>query len=269
VNLLRRLALGLLALACLPGRGEPSLPPAPTRWATDRAHYLREETRARLDRELEAYERSSHHQVILWISDSLHGVPIEEFAARSMRAWGIGRKQEKDGVVFFVFAKDRKVRIEVGYGLEGQLPDAVANRILQERVVPRLRAGDPDTGIEDGLHMILATLSETAAGETGADAQAQPPPGPSPQEEPRSSADPAGCIVSCVILFFFLAILGAIINQMRRRGRGGIHWSSGSGWSSGGSDSSSSSSDWSSSDSSSDFSGGGGDSGGGGASSDW
>ncbi len=261
----RRIVLGLLALACLAGRAEPALPPAPKRWATDRAHYLREETRARLDMELEAYERSSHHQVILWIGDSLHGVPIEDFAARAMRAWGIGRKEEKDGVVFFVFAKDRKVRIEVGYGLEERIPDAVAHRIISERVAPKLKAGDPDGALEDGVHLLLATLAEGQA--EAAAGSAEPP--AALQGPPPSSADPAGCILTCVVFIFFIAIVGFIANLMYRKGLGGTHWGSGSGssWSS------SSDSDWGSSSSdsssSSDFSGGGGDSGGGGASGDW
>ncbi|HJU83327.1 MAG TPA: TPM domain-containing protein [Holophagaceae bacterium] len=268
----RLLVFALLAAFGLAAWAEPSLPPAPKRWATDRAHYLREETRARLDAELKAHQAASQHQVILWIGDSLQGIPIEDFSARAMRAWGIGRKQEKDGVVFFVFAKDRKLRIEVGYGLEGQLPDAIANRILQERVVPRLKAGDPDGALEDGVHAILAVLDgkkldEVAASAEAGEPQQAPPPPLEPGQEPPSSADSVGCIVMGTALALFLGFIGLIIWQVRKKG--GVHWSSSSsGRSTWESDSSGSSSD-SSSSSDDDFSGGGGDSGGGGASSDW
>ena len=267
----RLLAFGFILLAGLSAWAEPSLPPAPKRWATDRAHYLHEETREKLDAELKAYQQASQHQVILWIGDSLQGEPIEAFSAKAMRAWGIGRKQEKDGVAFFVFAKDHKLRIEVGYGLEGQLPDAIAHRILDERVVPRIKAGDPDGGITDGVQAILAVLDGKKLDEVASSAEAPPADAqalPAPVDpEPPSSADPMGCVVMGVALALFLGFLGLIIWQVRKKG--GVHWSSGSsGRSTWDSDSGSSSSD-SSSSSDDDFSGGGGDSGGGGASSDW
>src|SRR5689334_5796012 len=88
-RLLRAFAC-ILAFACLGGHAQAPLPPVPTRWATDTEGFLGEPTRAALDAELEAYERASHHQVILWIGEPGDGAPIEDFAARAMKAWGIG-----------------------------------------------------------------------------------------------------------------------------------------------------------------------------------
>ena len=82
--------------------------------------------------------------MLVWIGDTTGDVPFEEFAVRAFEKWKVGRKGIDDGVVLFFFAKDRKVRIEVGYGLEDKIPDVVASRIIRETIVPHLRAGDPD-----------------------------------------------------------------------------------------------------------------------------
>ncbi|HZA12877.1 MAG TPA: TPM domain-containing protein, partial [Myxococcaceae bacterium] len=118
-------------------------PPAPSRWVTDTVGFISESTRRGLDARLERYERDTGRQVIVWIGGSLGDEVLEDWAARTFEAWGIGKKGKDDGVALFVFARDRKLRIEVGYGLEDVLPDLIASRIIQEEAVPRLRAGDP------------------------------------------------------------------------------------------------------------------------------
>ena len=81
---------------------------------------------------------------------------LEDFTNRTAESWKAGRKELDNGVVFFVFVRDRKMRIETGYGLEGALPDAIASRILNEQVVPHFRSGDWAGGIEAGVDGIIA-----------------------------------------------------------------------------------------------------------------
>ena len=100
-----------------------------------------------LDSQLEAYERSSGHQLLVYIGKTTGGVPIEDWAVRAFQAWKVGRKGLDDGLALFIMADDRRLRIEVGYGLEGQVPDAMASRIINEVIVPRVQAGDRDGAV--------------------------------------------------------------------------------------------------------------------------
>ncbi len=156
----------LLGFAALAASFQP--PPAPTRWVTDTAGFLSEPARRALDTRLEQYERDTGRQVIVWIGESTGGVPLEEWAARTFEAWGIGKKGRDDGAAVFVFAKDRRLRIEVGYGLEPVVPDAVASRIVQEEALPRLRAGDPDGAVSATVGALLKALGGETSPPSGA-----------------------------------------------------------------------------------------------------
>ncbi|MBX3158563.1 MAG: TPM domain-containing protein [Deltaproteobacteria bacterium] len=133
-------------------------PPAPTRWVEDRAGMMSAGARERLDARLASYERATGHQVIVWIGKSLEGGSLDEFANRAFNAWKLGRKGLDDGVALFVFSDDRKLAIEVGYGLEGQLTDARASRIIREVMAPKLRAGDADGAITAGTDAVLESI---------------------------------------------------------------------------------------------------------------
>ena len=137
---------------------ETPIPPAPTHWVTDNAAFLSEPTRAELDARLQAFENSSGRQVLLWIGHTTGAAPIEDWAARAFAAWRVGRRGLDDGVVLFVMGDDRKVRIEVGYGLEDRLPDVRASAIIREAIVPRLRDGDRDGAARAGVGAILGAL---------------------------------------------------------------------------------------------------------------
>jgi uncharacterized protein len=152
----------------------PPVPPSPTEWVTDGAGFLSEAVRRHLDARLDAYSRASGHQVIVWIAPDSGGLPIEEFAVRAFAAWKVGRKGLDDGVAVFIFAEQRKIRIEVGYGLEGTLPDALASRIIREVMIPRIQAGDREGAVEAGLGAIVTTIG-----------------GPSPRAEEERPAAPA------------------------------------------------------------------------------
>ncbi|MES1172550.1 MAG: TPM domain-containing protein, partial [Bacteroidota bacterium] len=124
------------------GPREVPVPPPPTTWVTDRAGVLAPATVAALEARLRDHSAATGHQVLVYVDRTTGGVPIEDWAVRAFERWRVGRKGIDDGVALFLFTGDRKVRIEVGYGLEGQLPDARASRIVREQIVPRMRAGD-------------------------------------------------------------------------------------------------------------------------------
>jgi uncharacterized protein len=145
---------------------------------TDNAGLLTTATRESLDQQLAAYNQSSGHQVIVWIGTTTGAAPLEDWTIRAFTAWKVGRKGLDDGLALFIFAGDRKVRIEVGYGLEGTVTDAVASRIEREIIVPHLKSGDGDGAVTGGVQALLAAIggaqsaqtaqpSETGAGSSG------------------------------------------------------------------------------------------------------
>ncbi len=145
-------------------------PPAPTRAVTDEAHFLTPATRDALSAKLEALEGA---QVVVWVGALPDGATIEDWSAKTFAAWGLGRKGKDDGVALFVFPAQRTLRIEVGYGLEGVLTDAAADRILRERFAPRARAGDGDGAVTAAVDGIVSTLGLTSA--TAPPVEAPPP----------------------------------------------------------------------------------------------
>lgn len=150
------LALALVSLLA-------AAPPAPQRWVTDEAGLLSPAARQALDQRLEAFDRQTGKQVLVWIGKTTGGEPIESFAAGAFQAWKVGNGKLDDGVVLFVFPEDRSLRLEVGYGLEPVLPDAAASRIIRERIAPQLAAGQPDAAITSGVDAVLAAVGGEAS----------------------------------------------------------------------------------------------------------
>lgn len=248
-----------------------AVPPTPNHFVTDNAGALSDATRARVESELQSYERATGHQVIVWIGQSTGDVPLETYTAQSAHEWKIGRKGHDDGAVLFLFMRDHKVRIEVGYGLEGSLTDADSKRIIDDDIVPRMKAGDADGAVSGGVAAMIKTITPAYAGVT-------PP--------PEQSASPAGAGVAIAMVLIvgtiLLIVIVTIVVQVLRSARYGYlvmregpakakadmkNWGGSSGgfigaMASGGGDDSSSSSD-------DDFDAGGGDFGGGGASGSW
>lgn len=239
----------LFLLGTSVGAQEFRAPPAPTEWVTDNTGFLNDSTQRALNDRLRGYERSTGHQVIVWVGADTGGSPLEEWAVRAFQTWGIGKKGKDDGVAVFVFSAERRMRIEVGYGLEGVVPDAVANRIIQEEAIPFLRAGDPNAAVTATVDALLTAIG----GET-----AQPP-----DSRNRSRHRVEGTlspvkkilfvILGILVLIFFithpqLALLLLVQMMSSRSGGGRGGWGGGGG---GG------------------FGGGGGRSGGGGASGSW
>ena len=261
------LAGSLLLSAVLAGAGP--LPPAPKSYFNDDAGLLPPSVAKRLDDKLRRFDADSANQVIVAIFPELPSPSLEDFTVRTARAWRVGRKKLDNGVVLFVFVKNRKVRLEVGYGLEGALPDALAKRIIDQTIVPAFKAGHQAQGLEAGIDAIIAA--------TRGEYRATPIPLAAPRYPPATTP-PGGFDLALFMSIYgawffipFVVPIPILLLRMYRSGQltvggGDQGLDSGHTWSSSDSSWSSSSSD---SGGSSDFSGGGGDFGGGGASGDW
>ena len=133
------------------------VPPLRAR-VNDLAGMMGEHAAAQLEHRLSQFETQTKHQVAVLTIPSLNGDSLEDFSIRVAEAWKIGNKGTDDGVILIIARDDRKIRIEVGYGLEGVLPDAVANRIIQEVIVPQFRNQDFTGGIELGTSAIIQAV---------------------------------------------------------------------------------------------------------------
>ncbi len=266
------LALLLAPLAAFAQTSEPLQFPELTGRIVDRASLLSDAQRKELSRKLEDLETKTTAQFVVVTLTSLSGRTIEEYGYQLGRHWGIGQKTTNNGVLLIVAPNERKVRIEVGYGAEGILPDAVSSLIIQRVIIPKFRANDYAGGIVAGADEIIKVLSG------GGEEWKRPP--------QQGQQIPDWVIVLLVLLFtfgpIFLAVLitwltvrsitrSTIHGQKQKGKKQQTFWERVNSGSSSGSSSwssSSSSSSWSSSDSGG-YSGGGGSFGGGGSSGSW
>lgn len=133
----------------------------------DGAELMTPEQRSQLESKLTAFEQSTGHQFAFLSVASLGGVPVEEFGVKTASAWKLGDKKRDDGLLFLVSKGDRKIRIEVGYGLEGVVPDAVASRVIRETIGPAFKRGDWVGGVNAGFDALIAATkpADTAASE--------------------------------------------------------------------------------------------------------
>lgn len=154
----------LLLLGLVASVQAQELQPVPRLQArvTDNAGLLPEARRTALEARLAAFERQKGTQVAVLTLASTAPEPIEAYSIRVVDAWRLGRSGVDDGVLFVIARDDRRMRIEVGRGLEGALPDARAKQIIADAVAPRFKAGDYPGGIEAGVESILALLSGEA-----------------------------------------------------------------------------------------------------------
>jgi uncharacterized protein len=245
----------LVVAATAAAQPSPALPPAPERFFNDYAGVVAPADARRLDQKLRRFDEETSTQVVVALFPELPADSLEDFTVRTAESWKAGRKERDNGAVLFVFVNDRKMRLEVGYGLEGALPDATAKRIIEDVIAPRFREGRYAEGLDAGTDAILAaTRGEYTA---------------LPRDErgrPDSGALALLIPLGFIGLIFLLARrmgqpLGPIPRYRRRRtawyiGPGGFGggFGGGGGWSGGGGGG---------------FSGGGGSFGGGGASGGW
>jgi len=135
------------------------IPPAPKSYFNDYAGVVSVATAAELNQTLENFERQSSDQIVVAIFPKMQSdSSIEDYTVRVARSWKAGQKDKNNGVVLFVFVQDHKMFLQVGYGLEGALPDATCKRIIDEEISPRFKAGDFDGGLTSGVRAIIASV---------------------------------------------------------------------------------------------------------------
>ncbi len=235
------LAAALLAIASSRSTAQDSPVPVLGHYANDLSGTLSADQLSQLDQVLSSFDKTTSTQVVLLMVSSLNGDDLEEFSLRVAEANKIGKKGKDNGVLLLVARNDRKARIEVGYGLEGVLPDALAGQIVRNEIAPHFRQGDYYGGLRAGLDAIMsATKNEY-------------------QAEPSSAPGKRSSPILALVVFLVILII-----RLTRRRRGiffgggpwlGGGWGGGSGGGFGGGGGG--------------FSGGGGSFGGGGASGGW
>jgi len=229
--------------------GAFDIPAKPAARVNDYAGALDPASKAAIERKLAEFERESSSQVVVVVVPSLDGQAIEDVAVRVVETWGLGQKDKNNGVLLLVSMADRRARIEVGYGLEDRLTDALSRRILEDRLFPAFRKGDRAGGI-------AATCDGIIAATRGA--YVAPP-------RKRNNAPLLSVLVPLAILIIFILIGLQGGSGMTGRGRrrtyrsGPVFWGGGGGGGFGGGGGGGFGG----------FSGGGGMSGGGGASGSW
>ena len=155
---------------------ESSKSPALTGRVVDQAGILSPAVKAELETALAAHENNTTNQVVVVTLESLNGANIEEYSLELGRRWGIGQKGKDNGVLLVVAPNDKQIRIEVGYGLEGILTDALSGNIINYYIIPEFRKGDIQNGIKIGTQKIIALLEgdESAKKEIEAQADYEP-----------------------------------------------------------------------------------------------
>lgn len=223
---------------------EPKIPQL-TQRVMDQAGMLSPGAKQELEARLTAYEKQTGHQFVLLTIQSLEGLPIENYSLKLVEAWKLGDKKRDDGLLLLIAKKERKMRIEVGYGLEGAVPDATAAQVIRYKLEPAFQAGQ----YEPGIFAAFEVLMQKASGEA---VQIAP-------KNASGSQEGSGGISLFALLFglglialgmFRPSLLGSIALGMMMGGRRGGRFGGG-GFGGGG------------------FSGGGGGFGGGGASGGW
>jgi len=198
------------------------IPPAPAAYFNDYAQVVSTGTASHLNEMLEDFERQTSEQILVAIYPKMQSdSSVEDYTVRVARSWQAGQKGRDNGGVLFVFVQDHKMYLQVGYGLEGVLPDALCKRIISEQVTPHFKAGDFDGGLTAGVQAILAATKGEYKG-TG-----------------TTVAERHAANVRLIGSWFFtlvvVVIILAVILSARKNGfrSGGIHYWGG-GWSGGG-----------------------------------
>jgi uncharacterized protein len=178
----------------------PNTPrPNPPRLVNDFANVMSADERAQLERKLVAFDDSTSNQIAIVTLRTLNGFPIEEYALRTLRDWGIGNARTNNGVLIVAAIDDRKVRIETGYGLEGAIPDITASAIIRNDIAPSFRDGNYFEGFSRATESII----QAAAGEYKA-----------PRERATGGPGMGGLVLAAIVLII-------IFSSINRRGSGG------------------------------------------------
>ena len=207
----RAWALALVAvLFALPAFAAPKFPPLTGR-VVDGAQILSPDVERDLTDKLETLETTTGRQLVVATVPDLQGYPIEDYGYQLGRTWGIGEKDKDTGVILLVAPNERKVRIEVGYGLEPVLTDALSSVIIQSAILPKFRDGDMEGGIVAGTNALVEQLSLPADQAKARVEQASQP------ERHKAQGSP---IVGFLIFLFIIFVFSSLFRG--RRGRSGL-----------------------------------------------
>ena len=242
----------LAALVSLSSQAAEIIPPKPAGYFNDYAGVVSKAAALRFNEQLAQFERETSNQVVVAVFPKMQSdSSVDDYTQRVAQSWGVGQKDKRNGAVLFVFIEDRKMFIQVGYGLEGALPDITAFDITEYHIKPHFRNGDYEGGLATGIDLICKAIRGEYKGSG------------------KTVAEKRGKASAPNFLFFIIFIIVLIVISRVVRRLGGYGYSSGrggpvffpmggggGGWSSGGGGSSG-------------FGGGGGSFGGGGAGSSW
>ena len=213
--MLKRWLAALAAVLCgiaflAPAHADVAIPALKSQ-VTDLTGTLTAEQKNTLEQRLAAFESAKGSQIAVLMLSSTKPEEIEQFSIRVAEAWKIGRKGTDDGLILVVAKDDRRLRIEVGYGLEGAIPDAVAKRVISETITPRFKAGDFYGGISAGVDQLIKLV----------EGEKLPPPSASERksETGAGARDPTEYLVPA---FFFILIAGAALRAVLGRFPGAI-----------------------------------------------
>lgn len=253
--------VALFAITC--AQAAEVIPPKPAGYFNDNAGVISKQRALEFNEQLAQFERETSNQILVSVYRKMESdSDIADYTQRIAQSWGVGQAERRNGAVLFVFLEDRKMYVQVGYGLEGVIPDITAYDITERNIKPRFRSNDYEGGLAVGIDLLMkaARGEYQGSGKTVA------------ENGTRGAGERPGCSLILTVLFIMLLIFLSSRRSKRRRGYrysgmggpfiggwsgGGGGWSSGGGgWSSGGGGFSG-------------FSGGGGSFGGGGAGSSW
>jgi uncharacterized protein len=246
------IVVGLYVLLISHSFAAEVIPPTPTAYFNDYANVVSKEAATRFNEQLAQFERETSDQVVVAVFPKMQSdSDIADYTQRVAQAWGVGQKERRNGVVLFVFIQDRKMFIQVGYGLEGALPDATAFDITERHIKPLFRAGNYEAGLATGTDLICKAIRGEYKG----------------SGKTVSERKGGGGVFGLLPFITFIIVLIIISRLFRKLGgygyssrrAGPVFIPSGGGWSSGGGGG----------DGFSGFGGGGGSFGGGGAGSSW
>ncbi len=242
----------LVLLSTVTVQAAEVIPPTPKSYFNDYAQVISPAVATGLNQQLEQFERQTSIQIVVAVFPKLQSdSSIEDYTVRVAQAWGVGQKGKSNGAVLFVFTQDRKMYLQVSYGLEGALPDALAKRIIENEIKPHFRNGDFDGGLQAGVAAILRATRGEYEGS-----------GYTATERTETPKRLIAFLFSFAVVVFLVRLLSYSVGGTvyTRGGRTSIY----GGWGSGGFSSGGGGFSWGGG-----FSGGGGSFGGGGAGGSW
>jgi uncharacterized protein len=186
------------------------IPPAPTQWFTDRANVVPPTEADLLNAKLRQFEQDSGAQFIIYVFPSLEGEAMEDFTIRAVERWKVGQKKYDNGLALFVFVAEKKIRVEVAYGLEGTVTDAFSSRVIREQLAPPFQQGDYARGLNAAADAIITKIK------TGE--EPVPPLQPAGGQGESAQGEDIGIVPAIIILF---VIFFVVLPMLRRGGCGG------------------------------------------------